>query len=378
MKRIRNSSGTPTLKNRCRASVAAGAHPGSRSFTPHLLPSCRLRLARGDSPSPCFTVWSMRSCAPSVVGIPARSVDGGCQGAAATSTVDGIRLAILGSNQGPPKESRCMRKRTAASHGKPGTRNFPAIIAISVVAFAAANLLHEGAGHGGACWLAGGHAKALSTVHFECSRGSRFVSAGGTLVNLIAGLLCWIRIRFLRHKSGHVRYFVWLLMTVNLLQAGGYLLFSGLGNFGDWADVIAGLTPVWLWRTGLTVLGAVSYVLAVWLALLELRPFLAANDWRRGGAKDLTLVPYITGGILYTVAGFLNPVGMMLVGLSAAAASFGGTSGMAWMTQWLGSRFVRKSRSPCFTLQHSRGWLIAAFITASLFIGLLGRGIRFT
>jgi hypothetical protein len=155
------------------------------------------------------------------------------------------------------------------------------------------------------------------------------------------------------------------------------LLFSGVGNFGDWADVLAGLTPVWLWRTGLTVLGAVTYVLVIWLALLELRPFLAEPDWRRGGAKDLTIVPYITGGILYTVAGIFNPVGIMLVGLSAAAASFGGTSGMAWMTQFLGSKFAPKSASPPFILQRSRGWLIAAFVAASIFIGLLGRGVRF-
>ena len=166
-------------------------------------------------------------------------------------------------------------------------------------------------------------------------------------------------------------------MTVNLLQAGGYLLFSGVGNFGDWADVLAGLTPVWPWRTGLTVLGAVTYVLVIWLALLELRPFLAEPDWRRGGAKDLTIVPYITGGILYTVAGIFNPVGMMLVGLSAAAASFGGTSGMAWMTQCLGNKIGPKSAGPRFILQRSRGWLIAAFVTASIFIGLLGRGMRF-
>jgi hypothetical protein len=124
-------------------------------------------------------------------------------------------------------------------------------------------------------------------------------------------------------------------------------------------------------------LGTASYLLALWLALRELRPFLAESDYKRGGAKDLTLVPYITGSTLYTLAGILNPVGMLLVGLSAAAASFGGTSGMAWMTQWLGSRFVPKEESPAFILQRSRGWLIAAFLTASLFIGLLGRGIRF-
>ena len=270
-----------------------------------------------------------------------------------------------------------MRKRIVASDGVPGARDLATIIAISIVAFAIANLLHEGAGHGGACLLTGGHAKALSSVHFDCSRDSRFVSAGGTLVNVIAGVLCLIAIRSLRHASGHLRYFLWLLMTVNLLQASGYFLFSGVGNFGDWADVVAGLTLVWLWRIGLTVLGALSYVSVVWLALLELRPFLAEPDWRRGGAKDLTIVPYISGGILYTLAAIFNPVGMILVGLSAAAASFGGASGMAWMTQGVGSKFAPKTASPPFILQRSRSWTMAGFVTASIFVGFLGRGIRF-
>jgi len=168
------------------------------------------------------------------------------------------------------------------------------IIAISIIAFAIANLLHEGAGHGGACVLTGGHAKVLSSVHFECSQDSRLIAAGGTLVNFMGGFLCWLGLRFLKQARAHLRYFLWLLMTINLLQAGGYFLFSGLGNFGDWAYVIHGLAPAWLWRTGLTLLGVASYALVVWLALLELRPFLCEADWRRGGAKDLTLAPYIT------------------------------------------------------------------------------------
>jgi hypothetical protein len=257
-----------------------------------------------------------------------------------------------------------------------GARDPATIIAISIVAFAIANLLHEGVGHGGACLLAGGHAKVLSTVHFECGLDSRFVAAGGTLVNLVAGLLCWFALRFARQASGHLRYFLWLLMTINLLSAGGYFLFSGLGNFGDWADVIHGLAPAWLWRSGLTVLGVVSYLLIVWLALLELRPFLNESEWRRGAAKDLTIIPYITGGILNTVAGIFNPVSVILVALSAAAGSFGGASGMAWMTQCLGSKLIPKIASQPFTLQRHRGWIAAAFLTAAIFIGVLGRGVR--
>lgn len=257
-----------------------------------------------------------------------------------------------------------------------GARDLATIIAISVMAFAIANLLHEGVGHGGACVLMGGHPRVISSVHFECDQDSRFIAAGGTLVNFMAGFLCWIALRTVNLTRQHLRYFLWLLMTVNLLQAGGYFLFSGLGNIGDWAYVIHDLVPAWLWRTGLTVVGVVSYLLLVWLALLELRPFLGEHDWRRGGANDLTIVPYVTGGILYTVAGLFNPVGMILVGVSAGAASFGGTSGMAWMTQYLGSKFAPKITSQPLTLQRSRGWIIAAFITATIFVGVLGRGVR--
>lgn len=264
------------------------------------------------------------------------------------------------------------KKAATAVEGK---RDLATIIAVSIVAFAIANLLHEGVGHGGVCLLTGGHPKVLSSVHFECDQDNRFIEAGGTLVNFIAGFLCWIALRAVNPARQHLRYFLWLMMTINLLQAAGYFLFSGLGNIGDWAYVIHDLAPAWLWRGGLTVLAVVSYVLLVWLALLELRPFLGEHDWRRGGAKDLTIVPYVTGGILYTVAGMFNPVGMILVGISAAAASFGGTSGLAWMTQCLGSKFAPKVSGEPLTLQRSRAWIITAFIMTAIFIGVLGRGI---
>lgn len=256
-------------------------------------------------------------------------------------------------------------------------RDVATITAISIVASIIGNLLHEAVGHGGACLLAGGHARVLSTVHFECSLDSRFISAGGTLVNCIAGLVCWLALPLTKQAHARWRYFLWLLMTGNLLSAGGYFMFSGLGNFGDWADVIHGLSPTWFWRVGLTLLGVVSYLLVVWLALRELRPFLHERDWRRGGAKDLTIIPYIAGGVLSTAAGIFNPVSWILVPLSAAAASFGGASGMAWMTQCLGTRFAPKIPTEPLPLQRSLAWIIAALIGATLFMGVLGRGVRF-
>jgi hypothetical protein len=255
-------------------------------------------------------------------------------------------------------------------------RDLATIIAISIVAFTISDLVHEGVGHGGACLLTGGHAQVLSSVHFACNQDNRLIEAAGTLVNFIIGFLCWIALHAVNRARQHLRYFLWLLMTINLLQAAGYFLFSGLGNIGDWAYVIHDLAPTWIWRVGLSISGVVLYAMLVWLALLELRPFLGQHDWRRGGAKDLTIVPYVTGGILYTVAGMFNPVGMILIGVSAAAASFGGTSGMAWMTQCLGSKLVPKVGGQALALQRSLVWIIVAFITAMVFVSVLGRGIR--
>lgn len=257
------------------------------------------------------------------------------------------------------------------------SRDLATIIAISLIAFALSDFFHEGVGHGGACLLSGGHAQVLSTVHFECDLSNRFISAGGTLINLLAGFLCWMALRLANPTRERWRYFLWLSMTVNLFQGTGYFLFSGVGNFGDWADVIHGLQPAWLWRTALATGGLVSYWFAVWLALLELRQFLGPNDYHRGAAKDLTLVPYFTGGILSVIAGLFNPIGMILVAVSAAAASFGGTSGLAWMTQILGTPLVPKIPSRALTLPRSPILLVAAALTAAAFIGILGPSIHF-
>jgi hypothetical protein len=103
-----------------------------------------------------------------------------------------------------------------------------AVIAATVIA----DVIHEGLGHGGMCAATGGRPLALSTVHFECSADTRLVAAGGTLANLIFGALFWAAARSVKQTASW-RYFFWLLMTFNLFQAGGYFLFSGIGNIGD-------------------------------------------------------------------------------------------------------------------------------------------------
>ena len=252
------------------------------------------------------------------------------------------------------------------------------IAAITIVTTVITSLIHEALGHSGMCVAAGGDPRVLSTVHFECSVDTRLVAAGGTLANLICGALCWAVARTFT-KSASWRYFFWQLMTFNLFDAGGYFLFSGVGNFGDWAAVVAGWHPPWAWRVGLVALGTLTYFrLFVPLCLRELRPFLGQDPVVRvERARRITLLPYFTTGILSCIAGALNPVGPLLILLSAAAASFGGNSGLAWMWTLLYGPRIPSSELQMPEIQRNWGWMVVAIILAIVFIAVLGPGVKF-
>lgn len=270
------------------------------------------------------------------------------------------------------------RMATTAESGGLRSLDLWTVAAIAVCAAIVTDFIHEGLGHGGLCVATGAQPLVLSTVHFQCSVETRLVAAGGTLANLVFAAVFWGAARAIK-RAASWRYFFWLLMTFNLLDAGGYFLFSGIGNFGDWADVIAGWQPPWAWRVGLVALGTVTYfLLFVPLCLRELRPFLgrdAAIRVRR--ARQLTVLPYLAGGVLSCAAGALNPVGPILILVSAAAASFGGHSGMAWMWTLLRGPRIRSSELPMHEIERSRAWMMAAAVLAIVFIVVLGPGVTF-
>jgi hypothetical protein len=226
------------------------------------------------------------------------------------------------------------------------------IAAIAVVAYAIANVLHEGVGHGGACLLMGGKPLALSSVHFECSESSKVVSAAGTIVNFIAAAIAY---PFMKRSRS---FFLWLFTTINLLMAAGYFLFSGIGNIGDWAQVFRG-API-IWRPILAIIGGALYY------------FFARRAAKWAGVfaepKRVMLIAYFTGGLLYCISGAFNPHGPLLIAISAAAASFGGTSGLTWMDSFVpaGGTVVVTRRA---------AWITAGAITAAIFIGVLGPSI---
>jgi hypothetical protein len=273
----------------------------------------------------------------------------------------------------------------ASAHDEPLDRW--TVGAIAVVAYCLANLIHEGGGHGGACVLVGGRPVVLNAIFFQCDHdalgqaAARVVSAGGSIVNVIVGALLLGVARVGRRAPAELRYFLWLLTALNLLTAFGYLLFSGIGGFGDWAAVIEGLRGATLLRGLEVAAGGVLYFYAAPRLLWPgLRPFLGSSaEQAVVRARQLTLFPYLLGGFTYVAAGLLNPYGLKLVLLSAAAASFGGTSLLAWYFSMRAAKVLPAAAGTpgALGIRRRGAWMVAALLALLGFVGVLGRGVKF-
>jgi hypothetical protein len=69
------------------------------------------------------------------------------------------------------------------------------VCAIAALGMMLDDVLHEGVGHALIALLTGTTSGVLSTVAWSSASDTRLVAAGGTLVNVVAGLAFWIALR---------------------------------------------------------------------------------------------------------------------------------------------------------------------------------------
>jgi len=262
-------------------------------------------------------------------------------------------------------------------------RDVPTLIAIAIVAYALSNFAHEGLGHGGACLLVHCSPHLVSSMQFDgdttlvSSAERRFIAAGGTIVNLIVAAVAFAFWK--RTRSGSGWFFLWLLTTISLMQATGYLLFSGLGDVGDWAVVIRDWKGSFAWHAALAVIGGATYWLATRWAMQRLGSRLQAQNSieRTRAAYRYTLIAYFAGGALYLIAGSFDPAGIVILFISGVAASFGGTSGLAWGPQLLRDPELVDRTEAALQLQRDWRWIWLGIACAVVYVGVLGPGVRF-
>ncbi len=250
----------------------------------------------------------------------------------------------------------------------PAVHSKATIISMAIVATGITVLLHEGVGHGVISWLRGGVPTELTSNHLSSLHEDRWVEAGGTLVNLAAGMLALL----VTHMAGtraSLRYFCWLLSAHNLFSGAGYFLFSGVFGFGDWQQVIAGLPHQALLRAVMAIFGLVLYVFVAWLLAIAVRPFCST----RGDYNVIGRLPYLASCIFSCAAGIFDPLGIKLLLVSTIPAAFGGSSGMLW----LDGIIPRPLPEAPLLVPRLPAWWIGATLFAIAYIVVLGRGIEF-
>jgi hypothetical protein len=247
------------------------------------------------------------------------------------------------------------------------------LVAFGVLAYMISNVLHEGLGHGGVAWLSGAHRITVTSTYMQAGIDTRWILAAGTLVNLAVGLLGLVALRGMQRGNMSLRLFIWSLTAFNLLLGTGYFLFSGIGGIGDWAEWMKGLSPIWGWRVGFALLGAVSYFVSAWLLARELVEIVGLGEAR---LRRMTWIIYFAGGLTACLAGVRNPMGWKLVLISAAASSLGGASGLMWIPS-IAARAARgmKDKTAAAPVPQMRLFYVTAAVLLAEYVWFLGPGI---
>lgn len=250
----------------------------------------------------------------------------------------------------------------------------PTICAISVIACMLSTMLHEGLGHAVTAIVTLHASGTLTSLAWSSQHNSRLVDAGGTLVNLLTALVFWLLLRGASRVRPSVRFFFLITMSFNLLSGTGYFFYSGVANFGDWAQVIAGLHPHALLRAGLVVLGVVSYYGAVVLIGSSLMRRMGVARVDVGRFRRLMWLPYFSAIAIDGIAGVFNPIGWQYVFLSALAATAGGNSGLLWLRHYI-PRSVQAGQDSR-VIERSYAWIAVAAVLAVVFIVVFGPGVH--
>jgi len=274
------------------------------------------------------------------------------------------------------------RSALAASADRPDSVT---LIAISCLAYVVSVALHEHAGHSAACALLGSDAREMGAFYVDCDDtrlsdlGLRLVALAGPVVSLLTGIAGFLIAGRLPRSSRAGYYFAWLLGSLGLMSAAGYLLFSGAAGIGDLGTtrdgVLYGAAPEWLWRIVLFAFGALAYWWVVRIMCRTMAARLPGLDpISIRGARMVTMKSYFTGAVAYAAIGVLNPHGFLIIAISVLPSSLGGTCGLLMMWNLFRRVPVPTPHVPGPGLNFPRSWAwigTAAVITLA-YAAILG------
>jgi hypothetical protein len=250
--------------------------------------------------------------------------------------------------------------------------DLPTVIAVAVVA-SASSVVHELIGHGAGCLLTGVEPVLVSSIILQSAGGNRIVDVGGPVANILVGAVAFYLFRR-QPKFTAFSFFLWLFAATNLLVATGYLFYSGLTNWGDWASVIRGLRPQYAWRATISIAGIVLYIGVVRLLCRSMITLVKEGEVRLSDVRRLIFPAYLTCGLLAVASAAFNPVSPRLIWVNGFSGSFLAFLGLLRIPSIVDQYTTETHEGKA--IPFSPTWTAFAVIVAILFIFVLGRGIR--
>jgi len=273
-----------------------------------------------------------------------------------------------------------------AANEKRSIVHIPTLTAISLVAWALVDVLHEIVGHAGASILIGLPVKAVSTTtayidfnwdQLVAERGLspiRVMVAAGTVINLITGALALLALQWKKVTGTGTRYFLWLFATFSLVIVTMNLVTNPLLGFGDWTDFLSGLEPKSIWKT---VVVGTGLMLMVAGYVLTLRLWMPRLKGQRFTLIKVTVLPVITMIVVQTMSLVKSPFAALPPERNHLLASvFAYIHLVLWAVV---VNLVPEPRSSdsvdAIRLPGSNTWLALGLVVLVLYVIVLGPGI---
>ncbi len=264
--------------------------------------------------------------------------------------------------------------------------HIPTLIAISIIAWALVDIMHEIVGHAGAAIMMGIPVKAVSTStaylyvdwkQFITDHGlnpMRLVILGGTIINIVTGALALLALKWKKAMNKAICYFLWLFATFSTIIIAMNMVTNTLMGFGDWTEFISTLEHESIWKTIIIVTGLVIIVTGY---VLSLRQWVPSMKGHRLTLLKITAIPVVTMIAVQTLSLIKSPFATLPPESNhILASSFAYIHFILWVI------VVNLIPGPNSTdnvdavrLPRSNVWLVLGFIVFIFFILVLGPGI---
>jgi hypothetical protein len=253
------------------------------------------------------------------------------------------------------------------------------VIAVGVMAYAGVNICHEIIGHCGMAMLLGTKCKVISSTYIPLTTylpmwKYNIIVAAGCTANFIFALVCFVLLRIRQPAQPTVRYFLWLLMCVNLFLPSTYITVAPIIKFGDSYILIHDLPGHLIWRSAVVLAGGAICWVSFRLCRTELSRLIGVGgSAARSIAWQLVAPAYVAGGILTVTSALFSQLEAKWAQLEAVGGTFGVTVWLLLLPFAIPEPVTPLKHS--FELPRNVGWIVAGAVTTVIFIGVLGRGI---